>query len=77
MKLFLRAFIQVFLVGANVYFISHLMYLWIAIFGFLISYVWCFNVVKVSVSTGRDKVVYATGAMFGSITGVWFSSLMN
>ena len=76
MKLFFTGFIQVFLVAINTYFISQLFYSGIGIVAFLISFVWCFNISKISVGSIKDKVVYSLGASVGSLSGVFISSLI-
>lgn len=76
MKLFLTGFTQVFLVAINTYFISQLFYSGIGIVAFLISFVWCFNVGKVSTGTLTDKLIYSLGASVGSLSGVYLSSFI-
>lgn len=76
MKLFLTGFIQVFLVSINTYFISQLFYTGIGMVAFLISFVWCFNITKISVGNTKDKIVYSLGASIGSLSGVYLSSLI-
>lgn len=76
MKLFFTAFFQVFLVAANTYFIASLFYPGIAIAGFGISYLWAGNVKSVSFGGTKDKLIYATGAMCGSIAGAFFSKII-
>jgi len=76
MKLFLTGFIQVFLVAINTYFISQLFYSGIGLVAFLISFVWCFNIAKISVGTLKDKIVYSVGASVGSLSGVYLSQLI-
>lgn len=76
-KLFLTAFIQVFLVSANVYFISRLQWLGIAVCGFGISYMWTVNVRKVALSSRMSQFVYSSGAMCGGLVGVMIASLMK
>ena len=70
-KLFITAFLQVFLVSANTYFISKTMYLGIAIAGFSISYLWTLNVQKISIASRKERIVYSTGAMLGGLSGVY------
>jgi len=76
MKLFFRAFLQVFLVAANTYLIAEKNYLGIGICSFFISYVWTFNVAKISVGKKRDKIIYASGAMLGGLSGVFLVSII-
>lgn len=76
MKLFLTGFIQVFLVAINTYFISQTFFLGVSLVAFLISFVWCFNVGRVSTGTMKDKIIYSLGASVGSTTGLFISQLI-
>jgi hypothetical protein len=69
-KLFLTAYLQVFLVSANTLFISRLFWFGIAAAGFGISYMWTLNVRRISVSSQTDRLIYSTGAMTGGLSGV-------
>lgn len=73
-RLFITAFLQVAMVSANTYFISRVAWLGIAACGFGISYLWTVNVKKISASTTRERVAYASGAMLGGLTGVALGS---
>ncbi|WP_299576624.1 hypothetical protein [uncultured Sunxiuqinia sp.] len=76
-KLFITAFMQVFLVSANTYFISRTEWAGIAICGFGISYLWTINVRKVVVGSWPSKVIYAVGAMSGGLLGVVIARLIK
>jgi hypothetical protein len=76
MKLFITAFIQVFLVAANTYFISKVFYVGIAIAGFGISFTWTFNVKRVAFGSITDRIIYSLGAMAGGLSGVFLSQLI-
>jgi len=76
MKLFTTAFLQVFLVSANVFFIGKLNYPGILFCSFSISYLWTINVTRISISKKRDRIIYALGAMSGGVCGVYISSLI-
>lgn len=69
-KLFGSGFIQVILVAINTYQIANNKILGTVIFGFLISFVWSFNVRKIAFGTMTDRIVYALGAAGGSATGL-------
>jgi len=69
-RLFLTAYLQVLLVSANTYFISRIAWMGIAVCCFGISYLWTLNVKKISAGTQAERFIYATGAMFGGLTGV-------
>jgi len=75
-KLFITAYVQVFLVSANTYFIANLFWPGIAIAGFGISYLWTANVRRISIGSTADRLIYATGAMLGGLTGVIISKLI-
>jgi len=77
MKLFLTAFLQVFLVSANTLFISKMFYPGIIIAGFGISWFWAGNVKRVSISGNKERIIYATGAMLGGITGVTLAKYLH
>jgi hypothetical protein len=70
MKIFFTSFFQIGLVAINTYMITQLIWLGIFIVSFLISLLWCFNVSKISVSTRPAKLIYATGAGTGAVTGL-------
>ena len=75
-KLFFAAFLQVFLVSANTYFISRVAWLGIAVCGFGISYLWTLNVKRISAGTLSERVIYASGAMLGGLLGVVVGKLI-
>jgi len=77
MKLFLTAFLQVFLVAANTLFISRLFYPGIAIGGFFISFFWSINVKKIAIGTIKDRLIYCSGAMAGGLCGVFVANLFK
>jgi hypothetical protein len=76
LKLFGTAFLQVFLVAANTYFISQVAWIGIAICGFSISYVWTINVQRVTFGNVIDRIIYASGAMTGGLLGVLVSKMI-
>ena len=77
MKLFLTAFLQVFLVAANTLFITRMFYLGIAIATFLISFFWTYNVQKISIAKMKDRIIYCSGAMLGGLSGVYIANLFK
>ena len=76
LKLFTTAFIQVFLVSANTYFIAKSFYIGIGFAGFGISWFWTSNVKKISLGTKKDRFIYSFGAMIGGLCGVVVSKLI-
>ena len=76
LNLFATAFIQVFLVAANTYFISKTFYIGIAFAGFGISWFWSGNVKKVSFGKIEERLIYSIGATIGGLSGVLMSKLI-
>lgn len=77
MKLFLTAFLQVFFVSANTYFIATVNYAMVFVCGFAISWLWTSNVKKIAISTKYERFIYALGASLGGATGLLFSRLIT
>lgn len=69
-KIFFTSFLQIGFVAVNTYLITKLIWIGIFIVSFLISYLWAINVSKISVSSKKDKIVYALGAGCGAISGL-------
>ena len=63
------AFVQVIFVAMNTVFIAHYKLLPNLLTGFMISYVWSWNVKRVAFGDHGDRLAYATGAALGSVTG--------
>lgn len=70
MSLFLTGFLQVFFVAVNTYFISKGYYVGVLVCGFMISFIWSFNVKRVAFGSNKDRLIYATGAGLGSLLGL-------
>jgi hypothetical protein len=68
--LFLTGWIQVVLVAINTWQIPNEKYIGSVFVGFLISFVWTFNVKKIAFGTLLDRVVYSSGAMVGVLSGM-------
>lgn len=75
-SIFVSGFLQVFLVTAQTLFIARQNWLGVLLFGFAISFLWASNVRKIAISGIGSQIVYASGASFGAVTGLAFSSLM-
>jgi hypothetical protein len=69
MKLFLTSFFQIMLVAINTILLTKGIVWAIFTASFLISFIWCYNVAKVSVSTLRQKIIYSLGAGCGAVSG--------
>ncbi|MBS4057782.1 MAG: hypothetical protein KGZ82_10740 [Bacteroidales bacterium] len=76
-KLFITAYFQVALITANTWFISREAWAGVAVCGFGISYLWSMNVRRISISSGRERIVYSTGAMLGGISGLLVGKLIK
>jgi hypothetical protein len=68
-QLLLTGFIQVFLVSANVIFISNKAWTYVFICGFFISLAWSFNVKKIAFGEWKDRIYYSLGAGIGALLG--------
>jgi len=73
--LFSTGFIQVSLVSVNTYQIAHGHLVGVFVVGFLISLVWSWNVKKIAFGSQIDRIVYATGAAFGTTAGLILASM--
>jgi hypothetical protein len=72
--LFITGFTQVFFVSLNTYFLAKEIYMGVFISAFIISLIWSFNVKKVAFGHNLDRIIYALGATFGAVFGLWSSS---
>lgn len=70
LTLFTTGFVQVLLVGVNTWQIAHNKWLGCFVVGFMISYIWTWNVKKIAFGTHGDRLLYAGGAAIGSICGL-------
>jgi len=75
-RLFFTAYMQVFLVGSNTFFIAKLYWIGIAAASFGISFLWAINVKKISASTLMERIVYSLGAALGAVSGVFLSKII-
>ena len=75
--LFITAFLQVFFVSANTYFISKDNYTFVFICGFAISWLWTSNVKKISISNTKERFIYTTGAAMGGLSGLLISKIIT
>ncbi len=76
LSLFATGLIQVLLVGLNTWQISHDKYIGAFIVGFLISFVWTWNVKKIAFGSTSDRFIYAFGAAVGTISGLMIAKLI-
>lgn len=77
LTLFLTAMSQVTLVSMNVVFISKAMVVPMLVTGWGISFIWTLNVRRAAFSGIRDKLIYATGAMFGTGIGFYIAKYLT
>ena len=75
--LFFRAWIQVFLVSLNTYFVAAGIVIGIFVASWSISFVWSLNVAKMSNPKRKDQIIYSTGAALGGICGFYFGKLIH
>jgi hypothetical protein len=75
-SLFLRGWLQVFLVSAQTYFIAREFWPGVAVGGFAISFVWTMNVKSAAFGGWPERFVYSSGAMAGALSGLWLGSMV-
>ena len=75
-QLFITGMTQVFFVAANTYFLANAFYLGVAFCGFMISWIWTYNVKKIAVGTTRERIAYCMGAATGSLLGLFISTII-
>lgn len=68
--------VQVALVALNTYQISRGVVLGTFVVGFLISFVWSWNVRRIAFGGMADRIAYATGAALGSVAGLGIGALL-
>lgn len=76
-KLFLSGAMQVFFVAINTIFITKYLILHVFVVGFLISFIWSFNVKRVAFGTTYDRIAYSLGAASGGIIGMMIGKLIT
>jgi hypothetical protein len=72
-KLFITAFLQVFFVSANTYFLARVNWIGVAVCGWMISFLWSSNVRKISIGNMKDRIIYSSGAMCGGLVGLYLA----
>ena len=74
--LFFTGFLQVFLVAMNTYQIAHKYWVGCFVVGFLISFIWSWNVKKIAFGKLSERIIYASGAACGTIAGLLFVTFL-
>jgi len=75
-KRFIYAWLQVTLVCLNTWQIANGKIIGAIFVGFLISFVWCFNIQSIAFSKLSEKITYSLGACCGTATGLLISQLI-
>jgi hypothetical protein len=70
MMLFLSGFSVVFCVTVQTWFIAQSYLPRIAVVGFLISFIWSFNVKRIAFGGMSDRIIYSLGASAGAVAGM-------
>lgn len=73
-ELFLSGMIHVLLVAINTYQLAHKKWVGCFIIGFLISFIWTFNVKKIAFGKNAERIIYAFGAAVGTVLGLALST---
>lgn len=50
--------------------------MWVVVFGFLISFIWSWNVRKIAFGSILDRIRYSAGAATGGALGLYISVLI-
>jgi len=75
-KRFIYAWMQVSLVCLNTWQIANGKIIGAIFVGFLISFVWCFNIQGIAFSKLSEKITYSLGACCGTATGLFISQVI-
>jgi len=75
LKLFITAFIQVYLVAISTVCLAKSFYIGVAIASFFISFTWTFNVKKIAICNTLERITYSSGACIGSLLGLLTTKL--
>ena len=73
---FAYAWLQVTLIAMNTYQIANQKFIGALLVGFLISLIWTVNVGRVAFGCNWTRLIYATGAMAGTGTGLFLTQLI-
>jgi putative effector of murein hydrolase LrgA (UPF0299 family) len=76
-RLILTTYFQILFVNANAYFVANNMPMLIIPACFAISYLWTLNVKKIAFGGIWDRVIYATSASLGGVSGYYLSSYLS
>ena len=75
--LFLSSFVHLFLGAYNIWQIANNLPIQVTVVGFLIAFIWTFNVKRIATSTMTERVVYSMGAGIGTTMGMIFAKEIN
>jgi len=74
--LFFTAWLQVFLVALNTWQVANGKWIGALVVGFCISLVWTLNIKRIAFAGWADRLVYSTGAMCGTGTGILAATIL-
>ena len=74
--LFITGFLQVFCVTVQTWFIAQSYLPGIVVVGFLISFIWSFNVKRIAFGSMLDRIIYSAGASAGATAGILAGKLL-
>jgi hypothetical protein len=76
-KLFMSSTVQIFLVSCNTYLIANSFVIPSFFVGFLLSFIWSYNIKRIAISTQKERIIYCLGAGTGTSLGVLLMSLLK
>jgi hypothetical protein len=77
LSLFLTAAAQVLFVTLSTYMIANDRVVPMVLSGFMISLIWTFNVKRIAFSDLKDRLIYASGATFGTLIGYYIGKIIT
>jgi hypothetical protein len=75
--LFSTSFFHLFLGAYNIWLIANNLPFQVTMIGFLIAFIWSYNVKLISVSSLWERLVYSLGAGLGTTCGMIFAKEIN
>lgn len=74
--LFLSGALQVYFIALNTYLIANAFFIGVFVAGFMISFIWTYNVKRIAAGLMVERVVYSLGAAVGGVLGLGTSLLI-
>ena len=76
-SIFLSSLLQIFFVSVNTILISKEMVIQAGVCGFLLSFVWTFNIRRITIASWGERISYCLGAAVGTSSGIMFIKVIG